>query len=127
MNELSFQPETIEDMKRRFPLAIAESILVSDIVSGKILPIIDDRSHVFDFSDGMRLIVSRDKLKKEEILHISATGDSDYLKTIKSEGIDGIIEDMILRISALRGKKAEAEPEIYLAPDGVIHILFRDI
>ena len=70
---LPIQPEMFVDLKSRYSKAleriwdvrlVAEGVL--DAPSGK-------REHVFDFKDGLRLIVSRDHIGPFTCVHVSAS------------------------------------------------------
>jgi hypothetical protein len=116
--------QTIEEMKRRFPEAIEEIIDMGDVIEGKAIPPSKLHKHIFSFHDGMRLIVSRDLFRGVVYLHASASGDDHYVETIKDEGIPGIAEDTILRLSALLGHPPDGEMHAFVS-NGVLHILYK--
>lgn len=68
---LPFEPETIEQAKARLGAALDPVYHQQDVLDGRPA---QDRKHVFDFEDGMRLIVSRDELNGVEAsTHVSAS------------------------------------------------------
>lgn len=73
MTTLPIKPESIEQLRARFPQAL-EGIYHSDAVAqGGDRPG-NHRRHIFDFPQGMRLIISRDRLgTARACLHVSAS------------------------------------------------------
>lgn len=94
VGRLPFQPEPIEKLKRRLPDAM---IHIYDATEG--VPLEDPpsrkREHVFDFENGLRLIISRDLFFKEDgpQFHVSASffntplGNVEELFAIISKGV----------------------------------------
>jgi len=122
---LPHEPETIEQMKARFPAAIAEPVDIDEVIEGTAPTPGKDRKHVFDFEDGMRVIISIDVSSEERFLHLSASGDEAYADTLGSEGLDGFLEDILLRFSAIIGRAPKGPLKSYLTSTGVLHILFK--
>lgn len=122
---LEIMPEPFEKMKARFPLALKNPIDVSSVLMGNARAASGRREHVFDFDDGMRMVVSIDKCGDVEILHASASGTKDYVKTVSSEGLDGFIEDVVLRLFGLIGKQ-QPEAQVMMTNEGVLHLLFEE-
>lgn len=56
-----FAPESIDSMRRRFPAAVADVYAPFELVGARSPWAMADRRHVFDFRDGMRLIISTDR------------------------------------------------------------------
>jgi hypothetical protein len=67
MASLQFEPESIESARERFEVAIEP---IFDAYS--LRPVLS-RQHVFDFDDGVRLVVTRDRMGAEFRIHISAS------------------------------------------------------
>lgn len=69
---LPFEPQQFEEVKARFPVALMSTY---DCRSGIPSPTPGElRAHVFDFTDGLRLIVSRDKEDGDApYIHVSAS------------------------------------------------------
>jgi hypothetical protein len=122
---LPIEPEPLEKMIARFPLAIAEPVDAIAVRDGKRIAPSSDRKHVFDFEDGMRLAVSIDRVVDKKFLHVSASGTEDYTKSIKDEGFEGLLEDVLLRLSAFLGKPPGDNLQARLTKAGVLHIMFE--
>ncbi len=71
--ELPFQPESMESARKRLPQALEQVFLIADVVGGDRAS--SFRAHVFDFDDGVRLIISRDELYAghRPQVHVSAS------------------------------------------------------
>lgn len=64
---MPFEPQQFEEVKARFPVALMSTY---DCRSGIPSPTPGElRAHVFDFTDGLRLIVSRDKFESRCALY----------------------------------------------------------
>lgn len=70
---LPFQPETIASARRRFPRALREASNPLELIEGKGIPPSINRVNVFDFEDGIRMIVSLDDLVISKKIHVSAS------------------------------------------------------
>lgn len=68
---MPFQPEPIDALKARFPAALITVYEVEACESGRQQPPGLQRPHVFDFSDGVRMIVSREKHHQTVLIHAS--------------------------------------------------------
>jgi hypothetical protein len=69
---LPFEPQTVEELKARYPLAVAPLFRVEDVLAGGARPG-QDRAHVLDWPDGMRWVVSREGEGGRVVLHLSAS------------------------------------------------------
>lgn len=67
---LPHEPETIEQAKARYPLAVRRSYTFAEAAAEQFGR---QRKHVFDFEDGMRLIISREKFWLNGSIHVSAS------------------------------------------------------
>ena len=112
-------------MKNRYHLAVVEPVDTSKVREGLIPAPSKDRKHVFDYSDGMRLVISVDKVIDQKFLHVIVSGDERYAKSIEDEGYDGVVEDLILRLCALRGSAPPNKIRSYKS-NSVLHIMFYD-
>jgi hypothetical protein len=77
---IEFNPEPTEALRNRFTVAIKE---VYNITAS--IEVEQDRSgakkeNIFDFEQGVRLIVSRERFEEKEMIHFSASYDSKYYK-----------------------------------------------
>lgn len=123
---LEFKPESYEEMKERYPLAVKDLIDTNLVKEGFIDPPSRDRKHVFDYPDGLRLIVSLDLAEGRKFLHVSASGNDKYIKSVKDEGFDGLMEDVMLRLLALRGKETSDQVKGFMSAGGALHLMFKE-
>jgi hypothetical protein len=70
---LPYHPEPLEALQARYPKALEPIFDVRDWRPGWPVPVSWQRRHVFDHDDGLRLIVSRDRLADAVRLHVSAS------------------------------------------------------
>lgn len=123
---LDIMPETFDQIKARFPFALEQPIEVSEVAQGKVLAASKRRTNVFDFDDGMRMVVSIDKSEDSQFLHVSASGTEEYAKGIRDEGLDGFVEDVILRLFGLIGKEQPGNAQVMLTEEGVLHLVYEE-
>lgn len=117
-----FNPQPIEVLKARFPAAIAKSYSVQHVSENP-----EDRpgsrpEHVFDFEDGVRLIVSRDFHNGREVIHFSGSlmqGAGFYLRGKLDKGSTlGLMRAHFFHIS---GIETERHHFICFSDGGVPH------
>lgn len=71
---LPFQPEPIASMRARYPAARKTLYVQEDVAAGRQVAPSGLRQHVFDFEDGLRLIISRDRDPTGlVVMHLSAS------------------------------------------------------
>lgn len=70
---LDFKPQPVEAMRRRYLAALRHEYDVARVLEGLEPRAGTHRRHVFDFHDGIRLILSRDRMNKLQLLHASAS------------------------------------------------------
>lgn len=72
---LDFQPQSLDDLRARYPAALEFLYLVEKPTSepGYAIRPGECRANVFDFEDGTRLIVSREQFQSRIVLHVSAS------------------------------------------------------
>lgn len=63
--------ETRAQIKERLPEAVQEVIPYADVITGKRHPPSKFRKHVFDFDDGIRMILDRHSFNNIERMHLS--------------------------------------------------------
>ncbi len=73
--KLPFEPEILLTMQGRYAEAIREVNDVESVTMGLRLSTGEQRRHVFDFADGVRLVVSRDALAGHPV-HIHLGGSA---------------------------------------------------
>lgn len=124
---LPIEPETLAEMKLRFPKAVESVIYIDKVRSGEQVSPSKLREHVFDFSDGMRMIVSREDLGDGNVFyHASASGTDEYGESIRDEGVSGVAEDLMLRLAALRDTHPSTQVSSFISDSGTLHIMFEE-
>jgi len=73
MQPLPINPQPIEVLKQRFSDAVKNSYDVLKVAENSESRPGQKPEHIFDFQDGIRLIISRDRYKEKEVLHFSAS------------------------------------------------------
>jgi hypothetical protein len=121
-----FEPQTLDELKARFHEAVSGVVDTDEIRRGLRPPPSREPKHVFDFDDGLRLIVSVDRVMDEEFLHVSASSNDDYKKTIKDEGLSGLVEDVLLRLSAMMGRQPSEKINAFMSDGDVLHMIFYE-
>lgn len=76
MAKIPFNPRTVEEHRNRYPHALAEDVDPSDIRVGAQSPPAQRAACCFDFHDGMRLVISKERLPALG-LHLSASIEDD--------------------------------------------------
>jgi hypothetical protein len=77
---IPFSPQPIDRLKERFKTALSKSYSVSSVTDGKTERPGTKPEHVFDFENGIRLIISRDYHNGEEYIHVSGSFDPGIYK-----------------------------------------------
>ncbi len=100
---IPFQPETIDEVKRRYPSAVRDVYDTKQIHLGHQERPSNQRKHVFDFFDGMRLIISHEtgEIKPsdcDEFVHVSASFEEKSLIASKLRHLAGIKGKRIVQI-----------------------------
>lgn len=108
---LPFTPESIESAATRYWLAVKDVVDVRDVInSGGAGSPGKNRKHVFDFEDGLRMIVSRDRLSSDKvILHVSGSmrdGDGGVVCEPNLNKLQSVVQ---CRLSALSGSVVDLE------------------
>lgn len=122
---LPFEPEDMALMKKRFIKALEHPIDAVLVYAGQQKAASSRREHVFDFPDGMRMVISVDIIEKGKYLHISASGTEEYASTIKDEGFEGLVEDVIIRAGALCNGTPGDQMHAVMSDKGVLHLIFE--
>jgi hypothetical protein len=122
---LPFKPETVEEMKNRFAPVLATLFSIEAIEQGKCKRPGEIRDFIFDFRDGMRLIVSREHLEKTCHLHVSASMTPESKLTYIS--VPALRNDIIYRLKQIHDIEYEIEDVFMTKPSGVVHLLLKDI
>lgn len=77
-NPLPTKPEPLEQLRARYPLALEPTYLVIDEEQALWHGIGQKPKHVFDFPDGLRFIISRERMvgTQEVVIHVSVSFDA---------------------------------------------------
>lgn len=116
---LPFAKETMQQLKDRFNKAL-EKVWDVDAIAidpEKIDRPAQHREHVFDFEDGIRLIISKDKTDGNLFIHISG---SSLIKKISDKEM---LEELIKKLVELNGSAFNVEGMASVTPGGIIHFL----
>jgi len=115
---LSFQPESNEKLAERFSRAL-DRIYDAEEISNKLdadRPGLH-RENVFDFEDGVRIIISRDRARDKIFLHLSGISQNG-----KVSGKD-MLELMIKRFVNLMRRPFAGMAEASASSGGVVHMV----
>jgi hypothetical protein len=76
--------QPLAELKARYPAAVAEVIDVRAIIDGLRLPPSAEPKHVFDTEDGLRLIISMERMPDGKVgTHISASLHDDHVQRLR--------------------------------------------
>jgi hypothetical protein len=115
---LPFEPEIEETLKARYPEAIRDVVDIGKIGSNPEVRPGLSREHVFDFFDGLRLIVSRDKMDLTTVVHISASMYPTNTFVRVEEFFDFVMEHFV----AIRGKPVIGQVSFAVTTQGILHV-----
>jgi hypothetical protein len=125
---LPFQAESDESAKARVPAALRRVFVLEDLRDPSQRPGLL-REHVFDFQDGMRMIVSREDWAAQGIkVHCSFS----WFKPPASADVRPIIMERLRTVLGFTGRNSSVE--ILVEPTrfpqanrrGILHYLFSD-
>jgi hypothetical protein len=113
---LIFQPEPVAKLKKRYAQAFEKAYDVNKIGAGNMDRPGLHRENVFDFKDGLRLIISKDQHNGDLYLHASASLREPFKDM-------SMIPQIIKRWLQLAGGKLNGEARSSMSQGGVIHII----
>jgi hypothetical protein len=123
---LPFEPELVETMRLRYKDAIKDVVDIHKIAQKLIEPPSKNRRYVFDFYDGLRLIISKDSDRAKVFLHFSASmnpGSHGEFHCPK-EFIDFVVE----HIQDLTPDDPPTDmAEMFFTKGGILHILVSSV
>lgn len=99
---IQFNPQPLDELKKRFSIAMQKSWSVEKVSENLNNRPGNKQENVFDFEDGIRLIVSRDSYKGKEVIHVSASFDE---KICKIKDISSALAKMYGNFVELSGIK----------------------
>jgi hypothetical protein len=73
MERIEFKPESVGNLAFRYHRCLEKTYTINEILCGKIAPPSQNRNCVFDFENGLRLIISKEIFGSKTGLHISAS------------------------------------------------------
>jgi hypothetical protein len=99
---LPFEPESIEQLKSRFPEALKKTWVCHPDMQDR--PTLH-RTHVFDFESGMRLGISKDLLSTDRnpIIHVSVSIDTPDTSKFGWQTFDDAIETIQSHYESIGG------------------------
>ncbi len=84
---LDFEPESVATARARFPKALREHFDPMNAALGRVVPPSKTRKNVFDFDEGIRIIVSVDNLQTKVVLHFSGSFTEDGANTLMDRAL----------------------------------------
>jgi hypothetical protein len=114
---LPFKPETVDKLAERFDKALDSVVNVEQL--GKMRPGMN-RKHVFDFEDGLRMIVSVDDFQQIRYLHLSGSLHKEQPKPINNMDL---LQMMVAKMLLLNGKSFSGVGNTTLSKGGVVHLV----
>jgi hypothetical protein len=119
---LPFIPETFEQLQKRYKAAINKAVNAVYANSHPEESPGKKREHVFDFEDGIRLIISRDYAGNDEVFHISASVEGAIWKGPFDETL---LRQMKERFAAISGSSIPNNSTFIITEKGIPHWFFR--
>jgi hypothetical protein len=120
---IPYNPQTVEELSKRFLQAIEKLYNQLNIAEG-----IEPRpgkfpEHVFDFGDGIRLIISREEIATgDQVLHISGSANKDGGRLTLDEYL---LQHIVEHFALISGIK-DALILIGITPAQVAHFYLED-
>lgn len=114
---IPFNPQPLAELKARFTQALVDSYSVEKILADAALRPGSKPQHVFDCEDGLRLIVSRDRLQGKEVIHFSASVDR---ARYRGRFDKSLMKLMVRRFAELSGF-AETPTFVRFSDEGIPH------
>lgn len=122
---MDFKPETVAEMKKRLHFALMPTYDVDEVAAGKVQSPGTLRQHVFDTLDGLRMIISRDKVGDSVSLHISVSLDAKHMNIQSRYAAENIqtfgpfIQKILVE---LFGEDFDAD-EWWMSKGGILHLI----
>lgn len=117
---LPFEPELEEALRGRFTKALSPVYLVEDIQKGGRRPG-QSRNHVFDYFDGTRLIISRERSRElGACLHVSVS----FQPGMSITG-EELLRTVVEKVNGLRGD-VPGLIRAFVSREGIVHFIFPE-
>ena len=117
---LPFEPEIEDALRARYPDAVMDVYDVQRIMDGLARPG-TMRKHVFDYFDGMRFIVSRDKVRNDIFFHVSVSMMMGTMPPGKA-----LLQMILEKVRDLRGGLPDAMIHVSSTDSGIIHVIIPE-
>ena len=122
---IDFEPEIESQLKGRYFEAVAKIYDAVEISKdpetrpGKL------RKHVFDFFDGCRMIVSKERMPNGKVvLHFSASFQEGY--GCGDDSLQGMLGVVLDKAQELRGESFKGNVSCVLASGSIIHLIYEE-
>lgn len=118
-----FNPQNLEDLKVRYPKALEELYIQLDVKEGRRVRPGSQKECVFDFHDGIRLIISKEQEPDGRlVIHISGSipGDDGY--PIKLTDIH--IHHLVEHYAMISGNLGALEV-VGISNERIVHLIYR--
>lgn len=114
---LPFQQESVESMQARFSQALDREFDADKIADGEPDRPGLHRENVFDFEDGIRIIISKDRTRGNLFLHLSGSSQ------LGRVSFKTMLEEMVKRLLVLNQRPFSGVAEASASTEGVIHLV----
>ena len=124
---IPFEPEPSFSLAKRYPEAV-ERIYELHEMWGQDRPGMK-RKHIFDFEDGLRLIISRERHDSNEVLlHWSASIDEDHLQRPPFQDVPDFMKFVMEHMTSLWEESGYVQGHVRVqsSEEGVIHFFMLD-
>lgn len=119
---LPFIPQSLSELQQRYNAAISKPVNAVYASSHPDESPGNKREHVFDFDDGVRLIISRDFAGNDEMFHVSGSVEECIWKGLFDKTL---IHHMKQRFQELSGYGIPAAHTFVITGKGIPHWLFK--
>lgn len=114
--------EDMAQMRCRFREVMDEHFELADYRDGEIQHVVNDHRHLFEYNDGMRMYIAKLCADGTECEHYSVVPGEAFVNTLGDvEGVNGFIEDVVIRIAALR-ESISCRSIRAFEQEGVVHL-----
>jgi hypothetical protein len=121
---LPFEPEPVIVLKQRYRDAIRDIINPRVVARDPALAPSKKREHVFDFPDGLRLIISTDQIDGVRTTHYSASMNPTNSYTAVTEYVKFVIGHINeIRPDVMQGQVVSQITQ----PAGILHLFYNEM
>lgn len=126
-----FNPQPLEELKARYPKALEKLYIQLDVASGKRLRPAWNKDNVFDFLDGIRLVISKEQQPDGRlVIHIAGSVTDVLPEAIKQELFhiidltDTHIHHIVEHYALVSGNLGALEV-VGISNEKIIHLVYR--